>query len=100
MQSKTYTKMKSSIWLWTVRVNLILRWQVPELSDLRRDFEQLRLDLSIIKLVNTKLKEKVKILERQTWSNSQYSRRGCLELTGITETIENKDLERTVPVHF
>ena len=92
--------MKSSIWLWTVRVNLILRWQVPELSDLRRDFEQLRLDLSIIKLLNTKLKEKVKILERQTWSNSQYSRRECLELTGITETIENKDLERTVPVHF
>ena len=79
---------------------MILRWQVSELSDLRRDFEQLRLDLSIIKLVNTKLKEKVKILERQTWSNSQYSRRECLELTGITETIENKDLERTVPVHF
>ena len=71
-----------------------------ELSDLRRDLEQLRLDLSITKLVNTKLKEKVKILERQTWSNSQYSRREYLELTGITETIENKDLEGTVPVHF
>ena len=29
-----------------------------ELSDLKKDFEQLRSDLSITKLVNTKLKEK------------------------------------------
>ena len=67
-----------------------------ELSDLNKDFEQLRSDLSITKLVNTKLKEKVVSLERQTWSNSQYSRRECLELSGIPETIENKDLEGTV----
>ena len=63
---------------------------------LKKDFEQLRSDLSITKLVNTKLKEKVVSLERQTWSNSQYSRRECLELSGIPETIENKDLEGTV----
>ena len=50
----------------------------------------------IIKLVNTKLKEKVVSLERQTQSNSQYTRWGCLELSGIPETIENKDLEVTV----
>ena len=35
-------------------------------------------------------------LERQTWSNSQYSRRECLELSGIPEAIENNNLERTV----
>ena len=67
-----------------------------ELSDLKKDFEQLRSDLSVTKLVNIKLKEKVVSLERQTWSNSQYSRRECLELSGIPETIENKDLEGTV----
>ena len=67
-----------------------------ELSDLKKDFEQLRSDLSITKLGNTKIKEKVISLERQTWSNSQYSRRECLELSGIPETIENKDLEATV----
>ena len=66
-----------------------------ELSDLKKYFEQLRSDLSVTKLVNTKLKEKVVSLERQTWSNSQYSRRGCLELSGIPETIESKDLEGT-----
>ena len=41
-----------------------------ELSDLKKDFEQLRSDLSVTKLVNTKLKEKVVCLERQTWNNS------------------------------
>ena len=40
-----------------------------ELSDLKNDFEQLRSDLSVTKLVNTKLKEKVVCLERQTWNN-------------------------------
>ena len=34
-----------------------------ELSDLKKSFEQLRSDLSITKLVNTKLKEKVVSLE-------------------------------------
>ena len=46
-----------------------------KLSDLKKDFEQLRSDLSVTKLVNTKLKEKVVCLERPTWNNSQYSRR-------------------------
>ena len=33
-----------------------------KLSDLKKDFEELRSDLSITKLVNTKLKEKLVIL--------------------------------------
>ena len=56
-----------------------------KLSDLKNDSEQLRSDLSVTKLVNTKLKENVVSLERQTWNNSQYSRRECLELSGIPE---------------
>ena len=67
-----------------------------ELSDLKKDFEQLRSDLSVTKMVNTKLKEKVVSLERQTWSNSQYSRWECIVPSGIPETIENKDLEGIV----
>ena len=49
-----------------------------ELSDLKKDFEQLRSDLLVTKLVYTKLKEKVVSLERQTCSNSQYSKREYL----------------------
>ena len=66
-----------------------------ELSHLKKDFEQLRSDLSITKLVYTKLKEKIVSLERQTWSNSQYSRRECLELT-----IEKKRSGRDSAWHF
>ena len=61
-------------------INLVLDYQSKfdstlagirnELSDLRNDFEQLRSDLSVTKLVNTKLKEKVVCLEQQTWNNS------------------------------
>ena len=32
-------------------------------------------------------------MERQCWANNQCSRRGCLEISGIQENIENNDLE-------
>ena len=67
-----------------------------ELSDLKKDFEQLRSDLPITKLLNTKLNEKFVSLERQTWSNIQCFRREYLELSGIPETNENKDMEGMV----
>ena len=36
-------------------------------------------------------------MERQCRSNnSQYSRRGCLEMTNIPNSVESKDLEKTV----
>ena len=35
-------------------------------------------------------------MERQCWINSQYSRQECLEVTGIPDSTESKDLEQTV----
>ena len=67
-----------------------------ELSDLKKDFEKLGSDLSVARQVNSVLRERVTSLERQCWSNSQYSRRECLELTGIAETSDNNTLESTV----
>ena len=54
-----------------------------ELSDLKKDFEKLGSDISVARQVNSVLREKVTSLKPQCWSNSQYSRRECLELTGI-----------------
>ena len=34
-------------------------------------------------------------LERQCWGNSQYSRRECLEITGVPDSISNDDLDET-----
>ena len=67
-----------------------------ELSDLKKAFEKLGSDLSVARQVNSVLRERVTSLERQCWGNSQYSRRECLELTGIPETSDNNTLESTV----
>ena len=39
-------------------------------------------------------------MKRQCWSNSQYSRRECLEVTGIPDSTESKDLQQTVLKFF
>ena len=67
-----------------------------ELSDLKKDFEKHGSDFSVARQVNSVLRERVTSLERQCWSNSRYSRRECLELTGISETSDNNALEITV----
>ena len=67
-----------------------------ELSDLKKDWEKLGSDLSVARQVNSVLRERVTSLECQSWSNSQYSRRECLELTGIPETNDNNALESIV----
>ena len=67
-----------------------------ELSDLKKDFVKLGSDLSVARQVNSMLRERVTSLEHQCWSNSQYSRRECLKLTGISETSENNTVESTV----
>ena len=67
-----------------------------ELSDLKKDFEKLGSELSAARQVNSVLRQRVTSLERHCWSNSQYSRRECLELTGIPETSDDKTLESTV----
>ena len=67
-----------------------------ELFDLKKDFEKLGSDLLVARQVNSVFRERVTDLERQCWSNSQYSRCECLELTGIPETSDNNALESTV----
>ena len=52
--------------------------------------------LPIARQVNSVLKERVISLEHQCWSNSQYSKRKCLELTYISEISGFQNLVRTV----
>ena len=67
-----------------------------DISNLRKDFKKIEADLVITRTVNLKLRERVVSLERQCWSNSQYSRRECLEISGFPESLKNEDLEETV----
>ena len=50
-------------------------------------------DLVVTKQVNTKFCDQMKFLERQRWANEIYSRRECLEISGVPESATDKDLE-------
>ena len=67
-----------------------------ELLDLKNKFTKLESDLEISRNINNKLVDQVTRLERKCWENEQYSRRECIEISGIPQSIEQIDLERTV----
>ena len=46
-----------------------------ELAELRKSYNKLESDLAITKAVNELLRNQILKLERQCWSNAQYSRR-------------------------
>ena len=60
-----------------------------DMGELRNDFKKLEADLVISRGVNTKLRDRIISLEHQCWSNSQYSRRECLEIAGLPNNINN-----------
>ena len=66
---------------------------VASIADLKSDFRRLESELSVSRSVNSKLCDRVTSLERQCWANNQYTRRECLEITGLPENTENRNLE-------
>ena len=52
-------------------------------------------ELCISRQVSSKLREQIVSLERQCWSNCQFSRQECLEPRGFLESIKNSELEDT-----
>ena len=65
------------------------------ISDLKQNYIKLESELRVARQVNNKLKDHILSLERQCWSNSQYSRREYLEISGISDKTDQKDLENT-----
>ena len=61
-----------------------------DIGELKYNFEKPESELVVSKSVNSNLCKKITILEGQC---NQYSRRECLEISGIPENIENKNLE-------
>ena len=66
-----------------------------ELSELLKDLKKIESELSVSRNVNSKLHERLVALERECWGNNQYSRRECLEITGVQDSVSNDDLEKT-----
>ena len=53
-------------------------------------------DLTISRNVNVRLMERLLVTERKFWANEQYSRRECLEISGIPESVSDNSLEETI----
>ena len=73
---------------------------LEEVCALNEKFTTLESQLLITKNVNSLLQERVIDLERQCWANAQYSRRECLEVSGIPNTIKQDELENKVLTIF
>ena len=69
---------------------------IEEVQKLNTNFELLKYDFSATRIENNSLNERLTGLQRQCWANAQYSRWGCLEITGIRSSVSDKDLEEVV----
>ena len=67
-----------------------------EPSKLKKDSDKLGSELAVSKHVNGILQKRMINMERQCWSNNQYSRRECRDVTGIPDSTESIDLEQTI----
>ena len=69
---------------------------LEEVRMLNKNFVKLESELLVTKKVNSELEKYVTESQRQCWANAQYSRRECLEITGIPQNIEYNQLEGKV----
>ena len=67
-----------------------------ELSELRKNYNNLKADLKVSKSVTEAMKNHIIVLERKCWSNEQYCRRECLEISGIPSNTEAGKLGKTL----
>ena len=63
-------------------------------------FSELESENVVIKQANSLLSQLLVDMERQCWANAQYSRRECIELVGIPNSVNNKELEDKVLTVF
>ena len=78
------------------KFNNILDELKNDLNELKTKFCKLESDLHISRNVNDKLSDKLTVLERKCHANEQYSRRECLEISGIPAEVGDKDIEKKV----
>ena len=76
--------------------DLLLNKLSQDLAELHKNYSRLESELLVSKNVTTCQKNQIVNLERQCWSNEQYSRRECLEISGIPDGTEDQKLEETV----
>ena len=74
----------------------VLKTVEDNISDMKTKFTALESELHISKKFTDNLTKYIKTLERKCYKNEQYSRRECLEISGISDSISCNALEETV----
>ena len=69
---------------------------LEEVQHIRDTFKRMESELSVVKNVNDLLSKRLINMERQCWANAQYTRRECLELVGIPQSVKDDNLEKVV----
>ena len=69
-----------------------------DLSELKSDYSKLEADMQFTRNVNSKLFERLVTMERRCYLNEQYSRRKCLEISGIPARVTGNFKEIDVPI--
>ena len=67
-----------------------------DLSGLNLDFSKLEADIQVTRNVNSKPSERPVPMERRCDASEQYSKRECVEISGIPPSVADKDLESKV----
>ena len=67
-----------------------------DLSGLNLDFSKLEADIQVTRNVNSKPSERPVPMERRCDASEQYSKRECVEISGIPASVADKDLESKV----
>ena len=65
-------------------------------KEVRGAFQRIESDIEVVRNTNSLLNQRVIDLERECYSNSQYSRRSCIEIVGIPESVSGDQLEDKV----
>ena len=76
------------------KFNNILDELKNELNELKTKFWKGESDLHSSGNVNDKLTDKLVVLERKCHANEQYSRKECLEISGIPAEVGDKDIDK------
>ena len=65
-------------------------------KEVRDAFQRIEADIAVVRNTNSLLQKRVIDLERECHASSQYSRRECLEIIGISESVPHDELEGKV----
>ena len=69
---------------------------LEQIRKLNNKFSQLESENVVVKQANSLLFKRLVDMERQCWASAQYSRRECIDVAGIPDSVNNEELEDQV----